>query len=111
MMSAILSLPRESLLEVSLSGLVGWDIAARCLDPCCPPNRPIPVQEILLAQGDRPVAHSLPRLRCSACGGPAAEMTLRRNLPGGTVSRALLTRPSLPLALPLALPPAFQDLP
>lgn len=108
MSSAVLALPRESLLETSLSRLLGWDVAARCQDLCCPPNRPIPVQEILVAQGDVPLARSFPRLRCSACGAAAVEMALQCSLPGGTVSRQLLTRPSLPLALPLALP---QDSP
>ncbi|MBO1073964.1 hypothetical protein [Roseomonas marmotae] len=96
MLSAVLTSARESLLETSLSRLLGWDLAARCLDPCCPPNRPIPVQEILVAQGDVTLAHSFPRLRCSACGGAAVGMALQRKLPGGTVSRRLLTRPSLP---------------
>lgn len=104
MSSAVLALPRESLLETSLSRLLDWDVAARCQDPCCPPNRPIPVQEILLTQGDVPLARSFPRLRCSACGGAVGEAVLRRNLPGGTVSRLLLTRPSLPPVFPQDLP-------
>lgn len=104
MSSAVLALSRESLLETSLSRLLGWDVAARCQDLCCPPNRPIPVQEILLVQGDVPLARSFPRLRCSACGGAVGETVLQRSLPGGTVSRLLLTRPSLPLGLPQDLP-------
>jgi hypothetical protein len=100
MSSAVLTLAREHLLETSLSRLVGWDVAARCPDPCCPPNRPIPVQEILVAQGDVPLARSFPRLRCSACGGVASEMALQRQLAGGTVSRRLLARPSLPPSVP-----------
>lgn len=104
MSSAVLALPRESLLETSLSRLLGWDVVARCQDPCCPPNRPIPVQEILLAQGDVPLARSLPRLRRSACGGAVGETALRRSLPGGTVSCLLLTRPSFSPGLPQDLP-------
>jgi hypothetical protein len=100
MSSAVIALPRESLLETSLSGLLGWDVVARCMDPCCPPNRPIPVQEILLAQGDVPLARSFPRLRCSACGAAAAEMALQRSMAGGTVSRLLLARPVPFPALP-----------
>ncbi|RKK03706.1 hypothetical protein EBE87_20010 [Pseudoroseomonas wenyumeiae] len=103
MSSAVLALPWESLLETSLSRLLGRGVAARCQDLSCSPRRLIPAQAILLVQGDVPLARSFPRLRGSACGDMAGKTVPQHAPPGGTVLR-LPTRPSLPPVFPQDLP-------
>jgi len=94
-------LPWESLLETSLSRLLGRGVAACCQDLSCSPRRLIPAQAIPL--GDVPLARSFPRLRSSACGGMAGKTVPQHALPGSTVLH-LPTRPSLPPVFPQDLP-------
>jgi hypothetical protein len=96
-MSFIHSLPidQQRLLGTPLSQLVGCDVAARCTDPGCPPNRPIPIDDMLLAYGDIPLAATLGSLRCVACGGLAGRVSLQCHKPGDAVAERLRVWPPL----------------
>jgi hypothetical protein len=76
---------RDALLASPLNTLITTALVAHCGDPCCPPPRPIPVADVLRARGNRPLAHVLGGLFCTACGSPAQVVSLRADCPGGWI--------------------------
>jgi hypothetical protein len=76
---------RDALLASPLDTLVSTSLVAHCGDPCCPPSRPIPVSDVMRARGNRPLAHVLGGLFCTACGSPARAVSLRADCPGGWI--------------------------
>jgi hypothetical protein len=76
---------REALLASPLGTLLKTSLIAHCGALECPPPRPIPVADVMAASGNKPLAHVLDGLFCTACGTVARSISLRADCQGGWI--------------------------
>jgi hypothetical protein len=82
------SLPCVTLVDTLDSPLArwrGWEIRTRCADPCCPPNRLIPVCEVVEAHDTVTVRAMAGQMRCCVCAKPARNVALVRDKAGARI--------------------------
>lgn len=71
--------------EGPLSHWEGWLIRTRCVDPTCPPNRLVCVEELMEARGEMSVSEMADYMRCSVCSRPVARVALVKSCTAGEV--------------------------
>jgi hypothetical protein len=82
-------------LDSPLARWTGWQIRTRCADPCCPPNRLIPVSDVVEARDTVTVRTMARQMRCCVCGRPAHNVAPLQSKAGAQIIQPVMGRAEL----------------